>query len=492
MSFTLPRRVVLRGLGGATLAVPTLEAMLDRNGAAYAQTGAPIPKRYLVCFCGTSMGADNDPLHNDYVPSTAGRNYDLKTALAPLGALKDEVSVVSGISIPTANGGAVPPGGRRDDFHVSSLSPLLSGVRSPDNTSSAGPTSDFFMQEILAGDTPFKSLHYRVQAAWYLSVSAPYGRDMISYKRDTTNRVVAVPPTTSPQQAYNALFGNFAPPDDTAERNRLAFRQKARRSVLDLVHGNIVRLMPRLGAADRQRLQRHLDEVRALELRIAAIPPPAGGICQKPAAPGADPTVGNPQGTNAAGENTYATNLGYSDEETRARVFTDLVHMAMACDLTRVATLQYTMFQSHLNMYPLTGHACDLHEIGHNGDPKRRGTKEVSAAIAWHVKHWAALLQKFKDTAEGGADMLANMAIMFVNEGGHGKDTATGEMNSGHSTENMACMIAGRAGGLRPGKHVVATGKHPANVILSAMTALGYTGAALGEVSGTIPELFTA
>src|SRR5678815_5585577 len=106
----------------------------------YAQS-TPIPKRYVVCFGGQSLGGDGDPLHNDYVPNTVGANYDLKSALAPLAPVQADVSVVSGLSIPPANGGTVPAGGRRDDFHVSSLSPLLSGVRSPANTASAGVTS---------------------------------------------------------------------------------------------------------------------------------------------------------------------------------------------------------------------------------------------------------------------------------------------------------------------------------------------------------------
>ena len=55
------------------------------------------------------------------MPNTVGRNYDLKSALAPLGALKSEVSVVSGLKIPWAaeNAGVIPAGGRRDGFHVS-------------------------------------------------------------------------------------------------------------------------------------------------------------------------------------------------------------------------------------------------------------------------------------------------------------------------------------------------------------------------------------
>jgi hypothetical protein len=146
------------------------------------------------------------------------------------------------------------------------------------------------------------------------------------------------------------------------------------------------------------------------------------------------------------------------------------------------------MFQSHLNMYPLTGQRCDLHEIGHNGDPASKGTLAVSKAIAWHMKHFAYLLMKLRDTPEGAGKVIDNCALVFLHEGGHGLDTATAKTNSTHSTENMACLIAGRAGGLKPGQHVAATGKHPANVLITAMNAVGVPGN-LGEVVGGIPAL---
>jgi hypothetical protein len=67
------------------------------------------------------------------------------------------------------------------------------------------------------------------------------------------------------------------------------------------------------------------------------------------------------------------------------------------------------------------------------------------------------------------------------------------EQPKAHSTENMACLIAGRAGGLSSGRHVQAPDdrNHPGNVLVSAMKAVGVAGEALGEVSGSIPELFT-
>jgi hypothetical protein len=465
------------------VALPMLEIMLDRPRSSFA---AEPPKRYLVCFGGQSLGSDDDPLHNDYVPDTIGPGYDLKSALAPFAdfGVENEITVVSGLNIPTANGGAVPPGGRHDDFHINSLSPLFSGVRSGDMHVN-GPTSDQIVADAIGNDTIFKSLVYRIQAAWYLSVSAPYGRDVMSYKLDGGGDLTPIPATVSPKQAFDALFNNFVPPDDPAEAAEVDFRWRARKSVIDLVRGNAERLVERLGGADRQRIERHLDEIRDLEKRVSTLPPTAQGACQPPADPGDDSPVGGNQA-----ENGYDTNAGYSNEEERARIFCDLVHMAFTCDLTRVGTLMFTMAQSHMNMYQLTGQATDLHEIGHHGVPG--GTMAVSTAIAWHMKHFAYLIAKLRDTPEGTGTLLDNCAVVFLHEGGHGLDTATGKEFSSHSTENMACLIAGRAGGLKAGHHVVAQGRHPANVLVTAMNAVGVSATSLGEVNGAIPDLFGA
>jgi hypothetical protein len=488
MAIKLDRRTVLKGIGGTVLALPLLEAMTGRTRGARGANPA-IPKRYIVCFGGQSMGADNDPVHNLYVPNTVGTNYDLKVALAPLANhnnIKNEITVVSGLKIPTAydNGGTIPDGGRADDFHINSLSPLLSGTKTADHKVH-GPTSDQLVADAIGAGTTFKSLVYRVQASWYLDQSAPYGRDIISYRKNTTGTgVTGIPSTVSPRAAFDSLFLGFTP-SDPAEAARRAFLLKQRKSVLDLVSHKTEKLLGVVGTSDKQRIQRHLDEVRDLERRISAIAPDGGGACQLLADPGGDPAVGGNNTVN--GGTGFDVNAGYSNEDARATVLIDLLHMAMVCDLTRVSTFQLTMAQSHMNMYPLINIPYDLHEIGHSS----HGTMGVSQGIAWHMKHFARLVAKFRDTAEDVGTMLDSMAIVMLHEGGHGYDPSAAKQYSSHCTENMACLIAGRAGGLKPGRHVVANGMHPANVLITAMNAVGVTTNTLGEVSGTIPALIT-
>ena len=58
--------------------------------------------------------------------------------------------------------------------------------------------------------------------------------------------------------------------------------------------------------------------------------------------------------------------------------------------------------------------------------------------------------------------------------------------NPNHSTDNMVMLVAGRAGGLKAGQHIVAKDKHPAHVFNTALQALGIS-KNLGEISGTVP-----
>ena len=102
----LSRRAVLKGLGGVTLALPLLDVMLDGSPAL---AGTSAAMRYAVMFCGQSMGADFDPLHNDFVPDKVGRDYDLKSALAPLSGFGDRPDVPDRVTpVPSPPSGGPP------------------------------------------------------------------------------------------------------------------------------------------------------------------------------------------------------------------------------------------------------------------------------------------------------------------------------------------------------------------------------------------------
>ncbi|MCA9605024.1 MAG: DUF1552 domain-containing protein [Myxococcales bacterium] len=491
----LHRRAFLRGAAGSVMALPFLEAMIG-PGRAAADPPLP-PKRFLVSFAGMSLGTDRD----FFTPDGYGAGYDLKAGLAPLGeaGVTDAVSVVSGLRMPYQTTGDVPTAGWNGRWHPEQLVPLLTGIAGGADDAGQdltwrGPTAEQAVGDAIGADTTFRTLDYRVQPASYRGANVTFAgsQGRISYRRASDGRIDPVDPVISPRQAFDALFATFERPDPEAEARR-AFELRRRRSVLDLIgRGPRARLLGRLGTTDQRRMERHFDEVRDLEGRIAAIAPTVGGACEMLGDPGEDPAIAGVSAVeDADGNPIYDTAQGYSDEERRATVMTDLVRMAFACDLTRAASLMYTREQCYMMAQPLIGEPYDVHALSHHNGPAVKAER-MGRMLAWHVKHFARLVRLLRDTPDGvGGTLLDHSALLFLTEGGRGFDPGSGQEGVAHSAENMTILLAGSAGGLRPGRHVRAPEgrNHPVNVTLTAMEAVGVPGG-LGDVRGRIDELY--
>jgi hypothetical protein len=458
--FKISRRQLLRGAGGVALALPLLEAMQSDKVA----SAAPTPTRYILLFGGVSIGDESGG--QLVVPSSSGAfSGPLPPGLAPLEPFKKELSIVSGLSIPAGNGaGNTPPGGRygRASFHDESVGPLLSGMRSPNDINinqAQGQSSDFVVAKQIAAGTAFSQLAIRVQAASYGGHVVP-----VSYK----GKQSPIDPYSSPAGLYQALFGSFVPPDENGMPDQAAQIAAAKRgSVLDLVRGDAKRLIDRVGAHDKQRLEAYLEALDELRKKVEVVDPgPVTSVCEKP-----DP-VGPSDGAGGS----------YGGEDKRAEVFVDLLHMALACDLTRVASVAISEPMSMMVVpADITGIPSnqnkDLHELSHSSTLQNH-----ARGFAWHTKHLARLLEKLKNTPDGAGTFLDSTVVVYVTEGGSGQGAP-------HNTEGMAVLVAGGKGMIRQGEHIAAQGSHPVQVLVSAMNAVGVPATGLGEVQGNIPAL---
>ncbi|MBK6921239.1 MAG: DUF1552 domain-containing protein [Deltaproteobacteria bacterium] len=496
MAIVLNRRALLEAAGMAVLAMPALELTAPRRARA---GGAGAIKRFVLMYCGLSTGRDGEG--QLIVPNATGAGYDLPRSLMPLGTdalpyggsgfdVRDEVSVISGLTIPWADsaGATPPPGGRSREFHYNSVGPSVSGMRgesfryNPAN----GPSADQLVADAIAGDTVHRLLSYRVQAVNYVGANGGVGDSArVSWYADGGGNIVGVDPIASPRLAYQSLFSGFVPPDpaDALAAQRLLSR---RRSVLDTLRVRTQALLPRMSGYDRMRMQQHFDELAAFEARLDAMPPPTTGACELPTDPGEDPAIGDPHGTTAEGNLDYDQTAGYSGEDERATAMVDMIRMAFACDLSRVVSLRMTMDQTFLNMLPLSGAASDMHELSHGAVT----ADDHADAVGWHIKHFARLISLLRDTQElDGSSLLDHTAVVMLFEGGYGYDPESDADGHAHSTENMVALVGGRTGGLMPGVHISAPGMHPANAVLTAMQAAGLQTDTLGEISGAIPGL---
>ena len=502
MSKRIARRSFLRGAAGVAIGLPFLRIMAPERALADGPTGA-IPKKFLVAFASGSIGIGNDY----FVPTATGAGYPLTEALSALGPgeraagfydVRDAISIVSGLKLPWTAPGSVPtePGTRSIRFHQAQQGPLFSGTSSATDRTyvdgsgqvqlavnlPSGESADQKAGRVIGADRPHRALAYRVQAYYGEGTGTGGNRSLMSYRRNG-DRVEEVAPTFSPRQAYNALIGSTASPGpDPAEVARRDFLFRRRLSVLDLAADDVSRLSANVGVEDRHRLDRHFTEIRDLEQRISSLSDfEAGELCPTLDDPGPDPEFRG----------------GYANEEERARTFVDLIHLAFACDLSRSASLMFSWEQSRLNMREPTGFDGSIHDLGHNPGstvPGRDYGDKVAHVLAaihrWHIKHFARLVRKLEDTPDGiGGTLLDHSAMVLHFEGGRGYDPQDDKPASNHSTENMVAVVAGRAGGLKAGHHIVARDVHPTLVTTSALAAVG-AGDELGEVRGRIPAMF--
>ena len=450
------RRGFLRGAMGMTLALPFLESLRPRTARAQGSE----PMRYVVMVGGLEQ--------RGCVPSGTGPGYTLPAALGSLADVQDLVSLVSGLQIPTPNGGnaPVPPGGRPHGYHGDVMPPLITGWRTPEYAVYEHASSDQIAAPLLSAGTPFESLQFRAQPHSYKGGNGGIG-GVISAREGG----VQATPQTSPRLAWEGLILGITPDDPTAaaEQMRKLARQK---SVLDLVldHGNHVK--NRVASADALRLEKYFDELRDLEARLDSLGGAgASGSCEPLGDPGPEPTQEDHPSVEQGGT------TGYSGEDLRSELFVDLIHMALQCDLSRVATFQTTMEQSFMSTAPLWGVNYEVHDLTH---VDFAGVNDVWADVtSWQASFFARLVSKLAQSdPAGGPSLLESTVVVYGNTGGQ----------SGHGSTDMVMAMAGPSDVVRRGEHVRVPGAMPCHVYQTAMEALGIV-QDYGEVPGTVPLL---
>lgn len=444
----LHRRSMLRGmLGGATVAVglPMLEIFLNESGTAYADGGA-FPRRYVQFFWG------NGVLPWFWTPSTTGTDYELTEQLAPLESVRNDMTVVSGFDVKTT--GRIPHHSARTGFFSCAPLEVMGEVERWQ-----APSLDQLLAAELGGETRFRSLQTAALSnAGSLSVSAA-GQHL--------------PSESSPAALFERLFGaGFRLPGETAVIDpTLALR----RSVLDAVMTQQRRLLPRLGAEDRRRMDQHLSNVRELELRIARLEdePPNYEACALPDMPPtsfADDERGRPD--------VDAVNVAMSG----------LLAMALACDQTRVVS--HVLSPSVADaVFPIDGIELDgvlrgHHDLTHNeplDDGSGRGemwrTNEVVKYITGTLSRF---VEAFRAIPEGDGSLLDNSIVLASTDASNPRL---------HSLDDFPILLFGRGcGRMQTGFHYRSEGDNAARVNLTIARAMGLPLADIGQEEGFVTD----
>lgn len=259
-----------------------------------------------------------------------------------------------------------------------------------------------------------------------------------------------LPPLTSPREVFERLFG--ADVANTPEAQR---RRARRQSVLDAVLGEYAALSREVSATDRRRLDAHATAIRELELQLDTVNHPGPG-CVVPHSP-TEPSLTQPT--------SYPELL---------RLQRELLVLALACDVTRVASLQLSCAASPV-VFSWLGHARDHHELSHRFG--ERGVREELFGITrWYASQLAALLGALAATPDvGGGTLLDRTLVVWGNEMGAGDH---------HDYASTPFVVAGgRRLGFRHAPRFDARHAPHNRLLGTCLTALGVKVSGFGDLT---------
>lgn len=303
--------------------------------------------------------------------------------------------------------------GVRDEVaaHAEGMTSMFTGAQ-PANKSdySAHPSFDQLIAERLSTGLPFSSLELGVQSQQGFGA----GGNHVVMIYDRTGRRQ---PEDDPSQVFRRVFGGDL--SATAQAKLRANRQ----SVLDVLKGDVARIRPAYSAVEQQKLDAHLEGLRALEQRLDAV---ASAQCQSGTAP---PAMTDQQ---LAAQDSFSPLID-------AQV--DLLVLALECGLTRVASLQLSNSTSDRKI-PGANTGLGLHTTMHVG------TRADKILInRFFVGAAAKLLSKLQNTKRAdGSSLLDETLVVWGTEmavGNHLRDPVPFFVAGGHPTQGPIQM--GRA-----------------------------------------------
>ncbi len=428
----LSRRTLVRSAAGAAIALPWLEA--------FGQTTAV--KRLVLFF------SANGTVYSRWEPAQTAAGLRLSPILAPLEPHKAKLLVLGNVDVKSAQYGV-------GDGHGKGIGHLWTGTELWGDPSGAnvwwagGPSVDQVAADAIGRSTPLRSLELGIQ------VQAAKVWDRMSYRGPAQ----PLPPELDPRAAFERLFGSFGGDPLAAQK-----RRARKKSVLDGVRAELVALQPSVSGDDRLRLDAHLTSVRELEQRLDSASVPASS-CVLPPKP--DPLV--------LTDPTVFEQLGRSQM--------DVLAMALACDLTRVASLQYSSSTSGV-VFRWLGISVDHHELSHRADADLPAQAQLEAIHRWYAAQFAYLLARLDALPEGAGTVLDHSLVVWGNELGKGNN---------HSHTEVPFVLAGGSGGvLNTGRFIDTAHAAHNDLLVSCLNAVGVPATNFGNpahCTGPLPGL---
>jgi hypothetical protein len=252
----------------------------------------------------------------------------------------------------------------------------------------SGPSIDQAVANAISAGTRLKSL----EASVFLKGNFVYGLFFSGPGQ-------MVQPIDDPALVFARVFSAGVPTTNPAPGpgpdTMKVFRDR-KKSILDSALEEYKRVSTTVGTTDKQRLARHMDGIREIERGLEAIGAGGGGPSQSCKLP--DMPAG-------------------ADFPAHTDLQSKLVTMALACDITRVASIQT---RASLTSFTWVGVNTGQHALSHQ-QGSAGADAQLNKVQTWFAEQVAKLIDGLKATADSdGQTLFDNTLLFWANDLGRG------------------------------------------------------------------------
>jgi hypothetical protein len=375
-----------------------------------------------------------------WAPEQVGRNFTMvpDNPMAALEPFRDYMTIVSNTDVRMAEAFAPPEIGG-DHFRSSAV--FLTQAHPKQTQGSdiwAGTSLDQMYAKRFGQASPIPSMQFCIEnldqaGGCTYNYSCVY-IDAVSWASPND----PLPMIRDPRLAFDMMFGSGGTPE--ARQARL----ESRKSILDWINTEVVSLKRRLGAADRVRIDRYLQNVREIERRIEAVEArnTSGEARDLPQAPPGVP-------------DSFSEHM---------QMMFDLQVLAFEADLTRVISFKIGR-DADSRVFPESGSSQPFHPASHHGGTEAR-VLEFNKICKYRTGQLTYLLDRLSKTMDGDKNLLEKSMVLW------GSPMADANL---HNHRRCPLAFFGHADGkLQGGLHLKTPDGTPmANPMLTAMHLLG-------------------
>lgn len=442
-SRTLDRRAFLRGIGGAALALPVLDAM-------GAEAAGNIPRRFCALYTANGMSlprAEHGIDDWSWFPTAEKEGqFVFGKSTEPLSPFRSQLSFL---------GGLYHPSGPKADPHVCS-DMWLTGA--PLHSPKPGTYNSVGLDQVVAQHT---KQHCR-QPSLVLSIDAGTGflsrTGTISYSLEGR----PIPAENSPRRVFDRLFRSDT---SSLQSQREALRKRIK--LVDAVAESARSLHRELGRSDKERMEQYLTSLNEVESRLIA----------------SERWIDVPLKAQETGH----IDLDVTNESEPAlyyRNMFDLIALAFDADITRSVTFMLNREDGMgiSDTFPLKlGLSQTHHSLSHAGD--KEGQLAFAKYDLFLSQQIAGFLGRLNEYRDRNGTVLDNTVVLY----GSGASTT-------HTPRNLPTLVAGGGNlGLRHGQYWRGGEARMSNLYLGLLRSLDIPAESFADSTGTLDgSLFRA